>query len=1585
MNAFRSPEWGFPLVRWVDPEYIERAYAGSDFRTIRGGIGPIGRHRTPDRRGVDGSAPATRGGAHTEAGVTMTTTRWMHKILVCTASVLLTAPWAHAQICFSDRILDELTDAPVTVHAADIDGDGDLDIVSGSLFDDVIHWFENDGAADPSFTRHTLASAIDRVRSVVAADLDADGDTDVLSASIDDNSVRWYENDGNETFAVRLIDGALTGTRIVRTRDMDADGDLDILSASFDDAEVYWYESDLTDTPPGTPPAFTRRLVTNAAPGSWAAEPADIDGDTMPDIIAGCCDDGTLAWYRNDGASPPAFTLAGTVNAGIEGLRFVSASDVNADGATDVITASDGDDAIRVHLSNGAADPTFTELVLTQSATLATSVFPADLDGDSDTDILYTSRGDNTVGWFESNGAPIPSFTERLVTTGAPGAQSVVAADIDSDGDIDAATAEGNIDRVVWYEHARVLNADTLATFATLADAIDAASDAQTLLAELGHFDADCAPILDFSGVALRIESEGDIARPAPTSTLLAQGATLAAALGHDIAISGRLEVPGGATAALRADSAVVSGPILLGAGAVLDASGGIEILGVPSFTTFFVSDSVDVPVSVAIGDLDGDGADDVVSASRDAGQILWHRSSGDPTPEFKQSVLSDAQAEPLSVALDDLNGDTLPDVVAASRDDNTVSWYPNSGAEPFFGAPVTISATALGARAVALADMEPDGDVDVISVSGSSDEIRWHINEGGEAPTFSTSVLVNDAFDARTVAIGDLDGDGDADILNASGGDDAIVWYRNDGAGSAPFASFVIDAAASNAQDVAIADLDKDGDLDIAAASRDDNTVAWYQNNGQPSPMFTKRIITQDALFASAVAIGDLNDDGAIDIVSAAFLDDTIRAHLSDGAETPNFTTNVLSNTVDAANRVALGDLDDDGNLDVVTSSFSGNNITWHQSVFSRGVEFDTPATIHAQATLRVSNKTVRLGSGAALSSDTEILIDGSSEVSGVGALDAPGIHSWGVVRPDPGGALTILGDYAQSYLDPILGTFTGQLSISLSAPAALEVSGSATLAGALVVTADPGFDPPVGAEFVILTAGSPIGAERFDVALLPGLPGAKFLRPVYDAPPAPSPIGSAGGGNVVLVVDEFDETTLTDPSSFDPAGVPSGATLGDLDNDGFDDLALVIPDQNDPESNPGQLVILINEQSTQPAGAWPGFSQSTIVLSTGPAPTDVAIGDLDQQSGADLAVTLGVSGIVETYLNAGAPSFTPGPASFFGESLLALEIGDLDNDGLADVAASGGASGSPGQVGVRLNLGTTGALWNGLEPALRPFVVGSVPRDLIAIDLDGDTDRDVVTANFGSDSVSILENRAATTRGGWPGFGVATDIGVGGGPVDVLARDLDEEKDLDLVTVNRTSGSVSVLQQNGFGAARLGSLGSAFGAASEFPVGTTPSSGAFWDIDADGDADPAIIVTDPQTGSRVVRLLRNLSVENANAGTPSLSFVFDEDVARDLQPLLVRSGNLDAAPGLDLAIVTNQPDPFGRGLTAPSGLVYTTPPAPCAADIDADGALTGDDASLFVSLFLGDDPRADLDNDGAIAFPDVGAFLRAFNAGCP
>ena len=147
---------------------------------------------------------------------------------------------------------------------------------------------------------------------------------------------------------------------------------------------------------------------------------------------------------------------------------------------------------------------------------------------------------------------------------------------------------------------------------------------------------------------------------------------------------------------------------------------------------------------------------------------------------------------------------------------------------------------------------MDNDGDLDIVSVSAFDDTVAWYENDGAANPTFTAANIVTNLDHAYGVYIHDLDGDGDQDIIAASTYDDKITWLENNGAADPTFAATTIATSADGPRDVFVADIDGDGDMDIVAASREDDTISWYENNGAADPSFTAADIATNADYAA-------------------------------------------------------------------------------------------------------------------------------------------------------------------------------------------------------------------------------------------------------------------------------------------------------------------------------------------------------------------------------------------------------------------------------------------------------------------------------------------------------------------------------------------------------------------------------------------------------------------------------------------------------------------------------------------------------------------------------------------------------------
>ncbi|MGQ0701199.1 MAG: FG-GAP-like repeat-containing protein [Panacagrimonas sp.] len=201
-------------------------------------------------------------------------TRLAAPALLLGALALVPAGPAYAVPTFAETDISITANGAREVFSADLDGDGDVDVLSASYIDNKIAWYENDGAPVPGFTLHTISTTAAGARSAYAADLDGDGDVDVLSASYIDDKIAWYENDGmpDPGFTLHTISTTADSAFSVFAADLDGDGDVDVLSGSRDDDKIAWYENDGAPVPvsPCAPSAPRPIAHSGSMPPTWA-------------------------------------------------------------------------------------------------------------------------------------------------------------------------------------------------------------------------------------------------------------------------------------------------------------------------------------------------------------------------------------------------------------------------------------------------------------------------------------------------------------------------------------------------------------------------------------------------------------------------------------------------------------------------------------------------------------------------------------------------------------------------------------------------------------------------------------------------------------------------------------------------------------------------------------------------------------------------------------------------------------------------------------------------------------------------------------------------------------------------------------------------------------------------------------------------------------------------------------------------------------------------------------------------------------------------------------------------------------------
>ncbi|UCE26759.1 MAG: VCBS repeat-containing protein, partial [Candidatus Coatesbacteria bacterium] len=235
-----------------------------------------------------------------------------------------------------EHTVDGSFDGAISVHAADIDGDGDMDVLGAGRYAHDITWWSNDDGFGTSWTEHRIVDYFDGAHSVYAADVDDDGDKDVLGAAPYDNEIAlWSNGDGIGTFWTYCqIDGDFDQAVSVYAADIDDDGDIDVLGAAYVADDIAWWSND-----DGTGTSWTKHAVDEDFDEAISVCAADVDGDGDMDVLGAAHDDDDITWWSNDDGSGTSWTEH-TVDGEFDGAFSVYAADVDGDGDADVLGAA---------------------------------------------------------------------------------------------------------------------------------------------------------------------------------------------------------------------------------------------------------------------------------------------------------------------------------------------------------------------------------------------------------------------------------------------------------------------------------------------------------------------------------------------------------------------------------------------------------------------------------------------------------------------------------------------------------------------------------------------------------------------------------------------------------------------------------------------------------------------------------------------------------------------------------------------------------------------------------------------------------------------------------------------------------------------------------------------------------------------------------------------------------------------------------------------------------------------------------------------------------------------------------------------
>jgi len=969
-------------------------------------------------------------------------------------------------------------------------------------------------------------------------------------------------------------------------------------------------------------------------------------------------------------------------------------------------------------------------------------------------------------------------------------------------------------------------------------------------------------------------------------------------------------------------------------------------------------------PYGVVIVDLDGDGKPDLATANNANSPVstisILRNNSAKDSVAFAPGVDLPAPSgsTPYSIAAGDIDGDGKQDLVVTNNVASTVSVYRNTSS------PGTISfaarvefATGNAPFSVAIGDLDGDGrpDLAVTNYLSTTVSVFRNTSTAGSV-SFAAKADIPTPATARYVTIGDIDGDGKPDLATANELSSNVSVYRNTSTtGTISFATHVDLSVGGSPLSVAIGDLDGDGKPDLAVANNANKSVEIIKNVSTSGNIsLSPAVDFPTGSGAYHVAIGDMNGDGKPDLMVATVL--SIYAYANNSTSGNISFVNPYNYYDFPPYFIALGDLDGDTKPDLVTANFTHNTVSIFRNKFNEpAITSFSPATAAAGATVTITGvnftgaTAVYFGGTPAASfivnadnSMTAVVGAGvSGNVSVVtpnGRGDLPGFVFAGpplvnTITPDTGvigSVITITGQNFTGCTGVSFGSVAAS-SFTVSSPTTISAVVSSGSTGSVSVTTPygtgtlPGFTfipPPAITSFSPDSAGNGttvtiIGTNFFRVTSVAfgGLPAASFTVVSSDTIRAQV----AGGSTGSVSVTAFGGVSSLPGFRFLAGPPPVVTSFSPLS--GIIGSAVTIQGNNFNTVPAGNIVFFGGAKATVTAASAVSLTV-TVPYGAAYAPLTVvntANGLIGYSSGL-FDITSTKTGHIDT------TTFAP-KVDFTGYNARQIVLADLDGDGKLDLA--GESSGAT--VSVQRNTSTPGNL--SFAPSVDLPIIsssngGSIITPIAVADIDGDGKQDIVAINIIANDTGYVSVLLNTSTPGTISFASQVVYKSIVNSWALAVADFDGDGRADILVQGQ--GANSIFRNN-----------SSVGVISFMPqqyISLTGAFSAFGDFNNDGKAD----------------LVQNDGTIQMSTSTDS-SFSFTSVPVYyptyDYYPQTISVGDLDGDGKLDIYYVTSDVDngryTILRNTSSGNTISFAVQEFPCnivpfrgaLGDIDGDG----------------------------------------------
>lgn len=301
---------------------------------------------------------------------------------------------------------------------------------------------------------------------------------------------------------------------------------------------------------------------------------------------------------------------------------------------------------------------------------------------------------------------------------------------------------------------------------------------------------------------------------------------------------------------------------------------------------------------------------------------------------QFLEHIIETVPQSFNSIVSADLDNDGDNDIIITGGSNHQLKWIENTdGIGDFNLTHVTEENNFVSYWDIALTDINGDNDVDILVITSQTDygtAATYENTDGmGNFEYFSTSMAGSGYL--STIAVADIDGDNYNDWVSSKSNypSNKISWFKNDGIGNVT-EHIIDDTFHSYVSSIQVVDIDNDGDVDLVGFVSLNGQIHWHENTDGLGSFIKHNItINSNLNYYSKLIAKDLDNDGDIDIIIA--YDNILSWYKNDGQG--NFDSEIIINAENNSKRnILVVDLDSDGHLDIVSTG-NDNSIYFYKN----------------------------------------------------------------------------------------------------------------------------------------------------------------------------------------------------------------------------------------------------------------------------------------------------------------------------------------------------------------------------------------------------------------------------------------------------------------------------------------------------------------------------------------------------------------------------------------------------------------------------------------------------------------------------